>query len=418
MKSITLAKGINWRIDRMEPRCGTKVFLICALGGLGVAALGDQPAEPSKPETPPAAPETMTPRRGPVEPIYPTVTPAPTPTAVPPPTPAPAPSPKPTATPRTPEDSTAHSEKPKVSGTEAPTGPTATIPGLSPETFTVPPGRYYPEGTFLVRRTGKIRSLKTGEVVFIPDAPAQRDGRRRGERPMLMLPCQALSSLQSAVATSADPEETRVEVSGQLFVYRERQQILPTVFTIVQAKPEAKAPAGEAVAPIAAKPVDPAEATSVRAGDDPEVADLIKQLESRRSEVRPVVPAATAEPASPAAGVPESRPGAAPSAETEKGGGPRSLVPEGTLMTDRRGRIVRMGDRLGIAFDGDANSSPEPAMFILRSRALERLEGAIGSRTDSVAIVMTGRVYAYKNQNYILPLLAQIEAQGQIRPLQ
>lgn len=287
----------------------------------------------------------------------------------------------------------------------------ATIPGLSPETFTVAPGRYFPEGTFLVRRTGTVRILRTGEAVFIPDMPSPRDARRRGERPMILLPSQTLAALQSSIASSANPEETRVEVSGQLFVYRERQQLLPTIFTVVRSATPAPVDAG-------AKPAVPpatneaGEATAVRPGDDPEVADIIKQLESRRSEALPPISGATAE----AGKSEEGR--TITAADADRANASRSLVPEGTIFTDRRGRLVRIGDRLGIAFDGDANTPAEPAMYIIRSKALERLENSISSRTGSVDIVLTGRVYTYRNQNYILPLMAQLEPQGQLKPLQ
>ncbi|MBN8598642.1 MAG: hypothetical protein J0L78_13305 [Planctomycetes bacterium] len=282
------------------------------------------------------------------------------------------------------------------------------IPGLSPETFTVPPGRYFPEGTFLVRRTGTVRILKTGEAVFIPDMPSPRDARRRGERPMILLPSQTLAALQSSIATSANPEETRVEVSGQLFVYRERQQLLPTIFTIVRAAPAAPA---EKPASAAAAPTEPGEPTSVRPGDDPEVADIIRQLESRRSDALPPISGVMQDGS-------KNEEGRSITAADDRSNASRSLVPEGTIFTDRRGRLVRIGDRLGIAFDGDANTPAEPAMYIIRSKALERLENAISARTGSVDIVMTGRVYTYRNQNYILPLMAQLEPQGQLKPLQ
>ncbi|MBL8886805.1 MAG: hypothetical protein JNK16_09105 [Phycisphaerales bacterium] len=290
----------------------------------------------------------------------------------------------------------------------------ATIPGLSPETFTVAPGRYFPEGTFLVRRTGTVRILRTGEAVFIPDMPSPRDARRRGERPMLLLPSQTLAALQSSIASSANPEETRVEVSGQLFVYRERQQLLPTIFTVVRsATPAAVDAAAKPSAPPAPPAVNEAgEATSVRPGDDPEVADIIRQLESRRSEALPPISGATAETGKNEEGRTIT------AADADRTNASRSLVPEGTIFTDRRGRLVRMGDRLGIAFDGDANTPAEPAMYIIRSKALERLENSISSRTGSVDIVLTGRVYTYRNQNYILPLMAQLEPQGQLKPLQ
>ncbi|MBX3379777.1 MAG: hypothetical protein KF805_06760 [Phycisphaeraceae bacterium] len=287
--------------------------------------------------------------------------------------------------------------------------PAATIPGLSPETFSVPPGRYFPEGTFLVRRTGTVRMLKTGEAIFIPDMPSPRDARRRGERPMILLPCQTLSALQSSVATSPDPHETRVEVSGQLFVYRERQQLLPTIFTVVRSTPTSPE---SAVKPAVPAKDEEGEFTSVRPGDDPEVADIIKQLESRRSEALPPISSASTEPAKSEAASPMT------ASDAEIAGASRSLVPEGTLFTDRRGRLVRIGDRLGIAFDGDANTPAEPAMYIIRSKALERLEGSIANRNGTVDIIVTGRVYTYRNQNYILPLMAQIEPPGQLRPLQ
>jgi len=299
----------------------------------------------------------------------------------------------------------------------------ATIPGLSPETFTVAPGRYFPEGTFLVRRTGTVRILKTGEAVFIPDMPSPRDARRRGERPMILLPSQTLAALQSSIATSANPEETRVEVSGQLFVYRERQQLLPTIFTVIRTptptaatSPITPTSPTSAVPSSEAKPTpamnESGEVSSVRPGDDPEVADIIKQLESRRSEVLPPISSATPE------GTKGDEGHSITASDADRGNASRSLVPEGTIFTDRRGRLVRIGDRLGIAFDGDANTPAEPAMYIIRSKALERLEGAISSRTGSVDIVMTGRVYTYRNQNYILPLMAQLEPQGQLKPLQ
>ena len=310
--------------------------------------------------------------------------------------------------------------------------PSPTIPGLTPETFTVAPGRYFPEGTFLVRRTGTVRMLRTGEAVFIPDMPSPRDARRRGERPMILLPSQTLAALQSSIATSANPQETRVEVSGQLFVYRERQQLLPTIFTIVRAAPTATptptstptstttptttpTSSDRSESPKTQPPAavdETGEPTSVRPGDDPEVAEIIKQLESRRSEALPPISGAALETAKGEDGR------SITAADADRSNASRSLVPEGTIFTDRRGRLVRIGDRLGIAFDGDANTPAEPAMYIIRSKALERLEGTIANRTGSVDIVMTGRVYTYRNQNYILPLMAQLEPQGQLKPLQ
>lgn len=332
------------------------------------------PTPAASPQAVPESPAGV--RREAVDPVYPTTGKAPTPATKPP-------------------------AAPVVSNNGS---PAATIPGLSPETFNVPPGRYFPEGTFLVRRTGTVRALKTGELAFIPDVPSKRDVRRRGERPMILLPSQTLSAMQSAINTSPDGEKTRVEVSGQLFVYRDRQQLLPTIFAVIRPTPETEATSYIVAPEDVAK--SPETETTVRAGDDPEIAAMISELEQQRSEVHPAT----------APVVPEM---AAPNmAAGEQVGGPRPLVPEGTLLTDRRGRLVRIGNQLAIAFDCDAENSAEPAMLILRTRALERLEAAIASRSDTIELVLSGRVYAYKNQNYVLPVLAQIESRGQLKPLQ
>lgn len=296
------------------------------------------------------------------------------------------------ATPQRDKDAVYPADSPqaKTDGTKSKKS-TASIPGLTSETFTVPPGRYYPEGTFLVRRVGTIRSLKSGEVLFIPDKPAARDSRRRGERPMVLLPSQTLATIESSVNGAPDPLQARVEISGQLFVYRDRQQLLPTLFTFLpgpaDAKPAAKPPGA-----------DEDSASSVQPTDDPEVSDMITQLESRRNETR-------------------SMPQTGASGEADDKA-PKSLVPEGSLITDRRGRLTRIKGRLAVSFDGDANTKSDPAMIVIQSRALERLEAALGPTTDGVVVVFTGRVLTYRGQNYVLPLLAQIEADGQLKPMQ
>lgn len=272
------------------------------------------------------------------------------------------------------------------------------IPGLSSESFGIRPGRFYPEGTFLVRRRGEVRVLKTGDAVFIPERPSPRDLRRRGERPMVLLPSQTLASM--VVSMGEADRLRRVELSGQMFVYRDRQQLLPTVFTVLtdEDAEAANAPSTTASSAPSASNPPPSAATNA---DDPEVDDLIRSLESRRSTSAPATGA--------------SRAARSEEAEAEAS---RPLVNEGTLISDRRGRLVRVNDRLAVAFDGDASTPADPPMIVQRSRALERLENAAGARPEGVQIIVTGRVFSYKGENYLLPLLAQIEVAGQLTPMQ
>lgn len=80
------------------------------------------------------------------------------------------------------------------------------------------------EGEFIVNRRGRIvRSPSGGHSLFVFEA----DGQQASEAPMLLLPCQLTQSREDMVQERSD--RTVFIVSGQVFVYRGTNYLLPTM---------------------------------------------------------------------------------------------------------------------------------------------------------------------------------------------
>ncbi len=215
------------------------------------------------------------------------------------------------------------------------------------------------------------------------------------------MPCAALARLEGSSESSAG-----VVLSGQVFVYMGRQYLLPTNFTLRRNAVQEASPA-PAAQPSPATNTAPSSPTA-NASD---VAELIHELDARRSEKRQLQP--MREPASPA--TPDAK--AEPSTIDAKDV-PIGLVNEGTLIHDRRARFTRIDGEPAITFDGDAQNPADPPMLILRCRSLQRLEETVTKRGENLTLSVSGRVMVYAGRNYILPTLVQIEPGSDVRPLQ
>jgi len=267
------------------------------------------------------------------------------------------------------------------------------IPSLKPTPIpeatdaALPPPRKLPEGTFLTTRAGRLVKARTGDTIFLPD-PVEGGATLPA---MVLLPSQRLAQIETTMAAPGFSGE--VIIGGQVFVYRSHEYLLPTTFS--QPEPKSDAPA-------ASQP--PAPATNPATDSDPRVEDLIKDLESQRSAPRALTPNAPANTATPA---------------DPKNNAP--VMQEGSLMTFKRARIIRLPEfvgRVAIAFDNDPNS-PAPAPMIVQPCAeLQRLESLASSRGDALALKVSGRVLTYKSRNYFLPTLIQTTSPGEVVPMQ
>lgn len=162
---------------------------------------------------------------------------------------------------------------------------------------------------------------------------------------------------------------------------------------------------------------DDASAEAGPAGaDDPDAAArrVMDQLLQQRREV-PVVepiraPAVVAEPSrlgAPAATV-DLDPavlGVAP------GGEQPTLLPEGTFVVNRRGRLVRSTDGAHVlfVFEADAAGSPETPMILQRCRKLQDMEDYVEKHGDQAVFRLSGQVQTYRGANYLLPTMMVID---------
>ena len=203
--------------------------------------------------------------------------------------------------------------------------PEMEAPGISSADFSLPARRFFPEGSLLPARRGQVLRARTGELIFVPER-----GEENAEPAMVLLTCQRLSQLEAAAA--APGFSGRVSLGGQVFVYRDRHYLLPSLFSTQGAEPTTSKDEPPQVKP----PKD--------LGKDPRAEDLMRELENQRPATRALEP-----------GVRKTE--SSPKAEAKDA---RALLTEGAAVTTRRGRMVRVpgeGGRYAFAFDNDPNSS-------------------------------------------------------------
>lgn len=305
----------------------------------------------------------------------------------------------------------AERELPRVRPPAEPIAPTpapttnAPMPGLTggdrwldAEAGRIDPPARLPEGFVVVERPGHVLMAPSGHRVFVID----KDRREPGEGPMLLLPCRTLSrmdaSLQGAPGVGA-------VVSGLVYDYAGRNYLLPTSFHLMamhDAEPET--PPEPAVEP------EPTGAASASAADDPEIAELFAELDDARSGTPNIVPPPP---------VVEANNALEPDATPSAGVG---LIPDGTPITRRRGRLVRLtGGEWAIRFDNDLDlgaSDVDTPLTVMPCLLLERMEKLAFDRGDGLELLVSGRVYSYGERRYLLPTIYQRPLTLGIDPLQ
>ncbi|TVQ63200.1 MAG: hypothetical protein EA378_02605 [Phycisphaerales bacterium] len=281
------------------------------------------------------------------------------------------------------------------------------IPGLE-ETLGVPRGRLMPEATFLVRRQGTLLKAPSGERVFVfLDAPEDRPGQTVPLRPMVMIPCATLERMERYATGDAGLEY--FTVSGEVFLYRGRNYLLPTAFST--------SPLEEAMGEIGARreagrapgtPPAEGEAVPPSPEPDPDVQDLIRDLEARRETARGLSVEAIEDEARQLG----ERGRAALAAELGWN--------EGETLLRRRGRLTRLGggEWAFVTDSGASGTRTEAPLVLTPSLALLRLENLGALRGESQAIELSGRVLTYRTRAYVVPTMFVVHPDGELSPLQ
>lgn len=93
---------------------------------------------------------------------------------------------------------------------------------------------------------------------------------------------------------------------------------------------------------------------------------------------------------------------------------PASLRREGTFFSGKRGSLVRLtgpglsGERVFV-FHADEKGKSERPMVLLPCTELQRMEQILADRTEPVAFLLFGQVFAYRGVNYLLPTAARMQ---------
>jgi hypothetical protein len=292
-----------------------------------------------------------------------------------------------------------------------------------PADFEVPRATQLAEGTYLPRVLGRAIAMRRGGVVFMPDVqqPASAGGPSRLPTPlpaMVLLPTTRRDQLAKSLvpdeeaaptkarakttdeetqdATDAVPQRPsgRFAVGGQVYVYRGRTYLLLGSFAsmVEEAEPAAAAP----VAP----PTTPEDAARDAVGVGGEDVDrLISELERAGAGVRTLQ--------------------AAPADGPKNDASVVAALTEGSVLTNRRGRLVRQsaeGGRFAFVIDNDPNSPGLPPLLLLPCQMLEQVEGVVSARGEELVVRMSGRVLTTDNKPALLPVFFQVERASEIVP--
>jgi hypothetical protein len=211
-----------------------------------------------------------------------------------------------------------------------------------------------------VRVTGRLqRDAAAPAWVFVVDD--EDDGSPGHE--FVVMPGSLLEEMERMI-NAADDRRLVFEITGQAYVYRQRNYLLlthPPLLIGHESPPE----------------------DAVSSEDDDDSTDrIIEDLERSIGPVR-------------------RRQAAAAQRANE---GP--LLAEGTVVTARRGRIRRT-ERGGFVFvfDADAEGLADPPMRLLPCLLLERLEEELRKTGERLVVLLSGHVYTYRGRNYLRPTL-------------
>jgi hypothetical protein len=241
----------------------------------------------------------------------------------------------------------------------------------------------------------------------------------------MVLPCTRLTEMERIVE-SLPEGAVRFQVTGRVFVFRDRNYILPSHTAVVSGE-SAPAPTTTATAP-ADEPADaqvhartteaappataPSTSPTTAPGDSAE--SIMRELEMQSGPIaRSSGTTAATSGAGPAASPTRRSPAASSSGAPASGAGAsRPSAPmllENAAVINRRGKIAR--DRAGgwmLVFDADAAGLADPPMKLMPCMLLESIEDYARRVGNNSPIIMTGQVYLYNNQNYLLPTVYRI----------
>ncbi len=257
------------------------------------------------------------------------------------------------------------------------------------------------EGAFVMGRLGDLVAGPSGLLIFVPD----KDSRKPGEGAVLLMPSRALGQL------GHEWNGHRVRVSGEIYTYHGRNQLLLSSYRLLPATPPEPAQGGDADAQPAP---DSEEAGQPALSDDPGVRELLDEL---RGEPEPGADAGSIHERLGDARSQAALPRAAVRVDERAATG----LEEGELVLRRPARMVRNPrGAWTLVFDNDQThpGSASTELIVLPCQTLMRMETVAMEGGDAAQMLVSGRIHVYEGDAYIMPTLVQRVRPGQINSLQ
>jgi hypothetical protein len=276
--------------------------------------------------------------------------------------------------------------------------------GVDRDSFRIEPKNLLPEGNAVVSQGGYLG----------------RDGQwwtfrfDSGDDASLLrvLPNATLEVMVRTAAGTSSP--VRFVISGETTVFDEDNYLLVRV---VRRAREAAAPAPPLATPDSghdalspqdqpAQPERPGEAPATATATEPAdstgsgataVEDVLAAMQEQQPGERIIVPPTVAPtPEAPTESVAAMRGGAAA----------RTLLPDGTPLIRRAGRVIRDDPWWTFVFESDQPGHPEPPMKLLPNQSVELMLRATQREDRGIVFLVSGETTLFQGENYLLPHMA------------
>lgn len=272
------------------------------------------------------------------------------------------------------------------------------------------------EGSVLPERAGLIRRTPYGEWAFVFMG---EDGQPRA---MVLLPCRQLERMVESVEAA---NASAVRISGRLTEYAGVNYLLPTNYSvIIDADPTtAQAEGGDAEGDAAPGDGQPGNQPGDQPGDqppaapdplseiDPRLAAIAEALEAGRDRARSIE--------APVMAPPNIRDAARPAegGQGNQGAIETDVLQEGDRLLRRRARLERQRGLWTLRFDeGPGSEGTEAPVVVLPSAALRAMERSVSRYGDTIAFEVSGTIYRYGRQPYVLITMHFVQPLEGLRP--